>query len=152
MDRRDVRDLIQQPQHPRPVRECLARVLTAAMVAQLFAQGRQPIQIARQLDLAKSTVNYHLSRLGLKAGLGYVGRRVLIEVLGRSGVRASELCDIEIGHVRLHDPDGARFHIPDANTETGIREVQMSLDLVEAVVEHLIGCSGSERGSDPRTI
>ena len=111
--------------------------LTAAMVAQLFAQGRQPIQIARQLGLAKSTVNYHLSRLGLKAGRGYVGRRVVIEVLGRSGVRASELCDIKIGHLRLHDPDGARFHIPDAKTETGIREVQMSLDLVEVIVEHL---------------
>ena len=38
-------------------------------------------------------------------------------------MRASELCDIKIGHVRLHDPEGARFHIPDAKTETGIREV-----------------------------
>jgi hypothetical protein len=111
--------------------------LTAAMVAQLFVQGRRPTQIAEQLGLAKSTVNYHLTRLGLKVGRGYVGRRVVIEILGRSGVRASELCDIEIGQVRLHDPDGARFRIPDAKTETGIREVQMSLDLVEAVVEHL---------------
>jgi len=111
--------------------------LTAAMIAQLFAQGRRPTQIAEQMGLAKSTVNYHLTRLGLKVGRGYVGRRVVIEILGRSGVRASELCDIEIGHVRLHDPDGARFRIPDAKTETGIREVQMSLDLVEAIVEHL---------------
>ena len=52
-------------------------------------------------------------------------------------MRASELCDLKIGQVRLHDPDGARFRIPDAKTETGIREVQMSPDLVEAVVEHL---------------
>jgi integrase len=111
--------------------------LTAAMVAQLFAQGKQPIQITRQLGLAKSTVNYHLSRLGLKAGRGYAGRRVVVEILGRSGVRASELCDMKIGHVRLHDPDGARFHIPDAKTDTGIREVQMSLELVEVIVEHL---------------
>jgi integrase len=111
--------------------------LTAAMVAQLFAQGKQPNQIAKQLGLAKSTVAYHLSRLGLQAGRGYVGRRVVVEVLGRSGVRASELCDIKIGHLRLHDPAGARFHVPDAKTESGIREVQMSLDLVEAIVEHL---------------
>ena len=111
--------------------------LTAAMVAHLFAQGKQPGQIAKQLGLAKSTVAYHLSRLGLKAGRGYVGRRVVVEVLGRSGVRASELCDIKIGHLRLHDPAGARFQIPDAKTESGIREVQMSLDLVEAIVEHL---------------
>jgi integrase len=52
-------------------------------------------------------------------------------------VRASELCDLRIGEVRVHDPDGARFRIPDSKTETGIREVQMSPDLVEAVVEHL---------------
>jgi Phage integrase family len=52
-------------------------------------------------------------------------------------MRASELCDLKIGQVRLHDPAGARFHIPDAKTETGIREVQMSPELVEAVVTHL---------------
>jgi hypothetical protein len=65
--------------------------LTAAMVAQLFAQGKQPSQIAKRLGLAKSTVAYHLSRLGQKAGRGYVGRRVVIEVLGRSGVRERAL-------------------------------------------------------------
>jgi integrase len=59
------------------------------------------------------------------------------EILRRSGARASELCDLRISHVRLHDPEGARFRIPDAKTETGIREVQMSPDLVEAVIEHL---------------
>jgi integrase len=59
------------------------------------------------------------------------------EILGRSGVRVGELCDIRIGQVRLHDPDGARLRIPDSKTETGIREVQMSPDLVEAVIEHI---------------
>jgi integrase len=52
-------------------------------------------------------------------------------------VRASELRDLHIGHVRLHDPDGARFRIPDAKTQTGIREVQMSPDLVAAIAEHI---------------
>lgn len=70
-------------------------------------------------------------------GRGYVGRRVVSEILGRSGVRASELCDLTIGKVRLHDPAGARFRIPDSKTETGVREVQMSPDLAEAVVTHL---------------
>jgi integrase len=111
--------------------------LTAAMVAQLFAQGKPPVKIAKQLRLAKSTVSYHLRRLGLTPGRGYVGRRVVVEILGRGGPRASELCDMKIGHVRVHDPDGARFHIPDSKTETGIREVQMSPDLVEAIVEHI---------------
>jgi integrase len=111
--------------------------LTAARVAHLHRQGGTPAQIAQKLGLAKSTVSYHLSRLGLKVGRGYVGRRVVVEILGRSGVRASELCDIKIGHMRLHDPEGARFHIPDAKTETGIREVQITLDLVEVIVGHL---------------
>ena len=111
--------------------------LTAAMVAQLFAQGKQPVQIAKQLGLAKSTVTYHTRRLRLEPGRGYVGRRAVVEILGRAGPRASELCDMKIGHVRLHDPAGARFRIPDSKTETGIREVQMSPDLVETLVEHL---------------
>jgi Phage integrase family len=73
----------------------------------------------------------------LQPGRGYVGRRVVVEILGRGGPRASDLCDMKIGHVRLHDRDGARFRIPDSKTETGIREVQMSPDLVETVVEHI---------------
>jgi hypothetical protein len=59
------------------------------------------------------------------------------EILGRSGVRVSELCALKIGQLRLHDPDGAHFNIPDAKTRTGIREVQMTPDLVEAVIEHI---------------
>jgi len=110
---------------------------SAAQVAQLLSKGLRPAQIAQQLGLSKSTVSFHLRRLGVDLGRGYVGRRVICEILGRSGVRASELCDLKIGQVRIHDPNGARFRIPDSKTETGVREVQMSPDLVEAVVEHL---------------
>jgi integrase len=110
---------------------------TTALVASLLAQGYGAAQIARRLGLAKSTVSYHVQRLNANAGRGYAGRRVTVEILARSGVRVSELCDLRIGHVRLHDPDGARFRIPDAKTETGIREVQMSPDLMEAVIEHI---------------
>ena len=111
--------------------------LTAAMVGQLFSQGKSSKQIATQLGLAKSTVSYHLSKLDAKPNRGYIGRRVIIEILGRGGPRVSELCDMKIGHVRLHDADGARFHIPDSKTDTGIREVQMTPDLVDAVREHI---------------
>ena len=48
-----------------------------------------------------------------------------------------ELCDMKIGHVRVHDPNGARLRIPDSKTEAGVREVQMSPDLAETVVEHI---------------
>jgi hypothetical protein len=49
----------------------------------------------------------------------------------------SELCELKIGQLRLHDPDGAHFNIPDEKTHTGIREVQMTPDLVEAVIKHI---------------
>jgi integrase len=111
--------------------------LTAAMIAQRFSQGHSAQQISTELRLAKSTVSYHLRRLGLQAGRGYVGRRVVVEILARGGPRASEVCDIKIGHVRVHDPAGARFRIPDSKTETGVRAVEMSADLVEAVIEHI---------------
>jgi len=110
---------------------------TTRLVAHLLAQGNRPAQIAKQLGVARSTVSWHLRRLNANVGRGYVGRRVVCEILGRSGPRVSELCDMRIGHVRLHDKDGARFRIPDAKTETGVREVQMTPDLVEAVIDHI---------------
>jgi len=124
--------------------------LTAAMVAQLFSQGRSAKQIADQLGLAKSTVSYHLSKLGLKVGRGYIGRRVVVEILGYCGPRVSEACDIKIGHVRLHDPDGARFRIPDSKTETGIREVQITDDPAETIARHLdrLRLMGAPTGPD----
>ena len=67
----------------------------------------------------------------------YVGRRAVVATLGGAGLRASELCDVRLRDVRLHDPTGARFRIPDAKTEAGIREVEISPDLVEEVVAHL---------------
>jgi integrase len=119
-------------------------------VARLIAAGRRPKDIAAELGLAKSTVNFHLARLGVDQASVYLGRRAVVEILGRSGVRASELCDLRIRDVRLHDPDGARFRIRDAKTEAGVREVQMSPDLVEAIVEHLdrLGRAGLPTGPD----
>jgi integrase len=111
--------------------------LKAAIVAQRFAQGETPRQIAQALGLSKSTVSYHLRRAGANVGRGYIGRKIVCEILGRSGVRVSELCELKIGQLRLHDPDGAHFNIPDVKTHTGIREVQMTPDLVEAVIEHI---------------
>jgi integrase len=111
--------------------------LMTARVAHLLAQGYRPVQIARRLGCARSTVSFHLRLLGVEAGRGYAGRRVAVEILGRSGVRVSELCDLRIGQVRLHGSDGGRFRILDSKTETGIREVQMTPELSAVVREHL---------------
>lgn len=110
---------------------------TQAQVARQTATGHRPSDIAADLGLTKATVSFHLNRLGAPAPIGYLGRRAVIEILARSGVRASELCDLRLRDMRLHDPNGARFQIRDAKTDAGIREVQMTPDLVEAIVEHL---------------
>jgi integrase len=106
-------------------------------VRHLLEKGYRPRQIARRLGVAQGTVSFHLRRLGVRVGDGYCGRRVIVEILGRSGVRVSELCDLRIGQVRLHGRDGGRFQILDAKTETGIREVQMTPELAAAVSEHI---------------
>ncbi|MQA75241.1 MAG: tyrosine-type recombinase/integrase [Solirubrobacterales bacterium] len=54
-----------------------------------------------------------------------------------TGHRVGELCELRIGQFRLHDPAGARLRIPDAQTEAGVREVQLSPDLSEQLVIHL---------------
>jgi integrase len=66
-----------------------------------------------------------------------VGRGAIVSTLGYSGVRVSELCDLKIGQLRLHNPERARFLIPDAKTETGIREVEMSPELVKLILAHI---------------
>jgi integrase len=125
---------------------------TATLVAHLLAQGKRPKQIATALGVNTSTVSWHLSHMGANVGRGYVGRRVICEILGRSGVRVSELCDLRIGQARVHDPDGARFKILDAKTESGVRDVEMTPDLVEVVIEHIdqLRRAGHQTGpSDP---
>lgn len=110
---------------------------TATAVAQLAAKGLSAGQIAEEVGRAKSTVTYHLRNLGADIGRGYVGRRVACEILGRCGPRVGEVQDLRIGHVRLHGKDGPRFRIPDAKTEAGEREVEMSPVTAEAVREHI---------------
>jgi integrase len=122
---------------------------TTRLVGHLLAQGMRPIQIAKRLDLARATVSWHLRRLGATVDAGYAGRRAICEILGRGGVRVSELCELRIGQLRLHDPHGAHFDIPDSKTETGRREVQMPPDLVEAVVEHLDRLQRAGRPTGP---
>jgi integrase len=121
----------QDPQLSEQVRQVASQRpdSTAGRVAAGVIAGKRPSQIARELNLTKQTISFHLARLDVPIANDYLGRRAIVTTLGGSGVRVSELCDIRIGHLRLHDPDGARFRIPDAKTEAGIREVQMSPDL-----------------------
>jgi integrase len=123
------------PSAPRKVRASSGE--TATKVAAFLSRGMSQRDIATELGLAKSTVNWHARRLGVHKPVPYAGRALIVRVLGYSGVRNTELCDMRIRHVRLHDRAGARFHVPDSKTESGIRVVEMSPDLVEAFVDHL---------------
>jgi integrase len=109
---------------------------TAHKVAEMLTRGMSQDAITAALGRTKATVNWHARRMSV-VGAPYAGRAFIVRVLGYSGVRNSELCDLRIGNVRLHDRGKARFHIPDAKTETGIREVEMSPDLADAFVTHL---------------
>jgi len=106
-------------------------------VARLAAAGKRPAQIAAELSLSRATVTYHLRRLGIDLGRGYVGRRVICELLGRAGLRVSEVCDLKIGRVRIHDAEGIRLRIVDAKTAAGERIVEGTPELAEIIVEHI---------------
>jgi integrase len=108
----------------------------AHKVAGMLTRGMSQDAIATALNRSRATINWHARRMSV-TGERYDGRAFIARVLGYSGVRNSELCDLRIRHVRLHGKDGARFNIPDAKTETGIRVVEMSPDLAEAFVAHL---------------
>jgi integrase len=110
---------------------------SAIAVAELAAQRLRPGEISERLGLSKGTVTYHLRRLGVKSGRGYAGRRAICELLGRGGVRVGELCNMRIGDVRVHDPSGARFEVPESKTEAGERQVEMTPALAKAVAEHI---------------
>jgi len=109
---------------------------TAQKVAEMLTRGMTQEAIARALGRSKATIYWHARRMSV-AGARYAGRAFVVRVLGYSGVRNSELCDLRIRHVRLHGAGGARFLIPDSKTESGIRSVEMSPDLAEAFVGHL---------------
>ncbi len=122
---------------PTPVGATASPGGSAEKVGRLASLGKRPVQIAEELGLSKSTVSYHFRRLQIDQGRGYVGRRIVCEILGRAGLRVGELCDLRIGRVRLHDPEGARLRIVDAKTEAGERVVEVTPDLAEVIREHI---------------
>lgn len=95
------------------------------------------IHIAADLGLSRATVTYHLQRMRYSDPGFYEGRRAIVATLGGSGVRVNELCAIRIRELRLHAASGAQFRIPDAKTEAGAREIQVSPDLLEEIIAHV---------------
>lgn len=110
---------------------------TPAKVSERWIAGMRPVDIAADLGRVQQTISGHLVRLRAEGPAVYIGRRAIVATLGGSGVRVSELCDIRIRDLRLHAASGSHFRIPDAKTEAGIREIQVSPDLLEELVLHI---------------
>lgn len=124
--------------------------LTTRLVELHLRRGRRPSQIAADLRLARSTVSWHLRRLGAAPGQGFVARRVVCELLGRAGLRSSELCGLRIGDLWLDARAGAHLRIRESKTDAGVREVQLSPALVDVIRDHLerLRAAGLPDGTD----
>jgi integrase len=123
---------------------------TAQAVALRLSEGKRQKQIVAELGVAPGTVHFHVRKLGaVRVGV-YVGRKAIVCTLGRSGLRNGELSDIRIGNLRVHGPDGARLHILDSKTETGIRVVEISPYLAEVLIAHIarLRNAGSDTGPE----
>jgi len=60
-----------------------------------------------------------------------IGRRPMIAVMGKAGLRVSELCQLRWRAVDIHHE---RLVIEQAKTEAGKREVELTLDVVEELL------------------
>jgi integrase len=63
-----------------------------------------------------------------------LGRRTMLATLGLSGLRISELVDLRVVNVDLH---GARFKLPDSKTAAGIREVEITMFLLDELFSYV---------------
>ena len=124
---------------------------TRARVAHLLAAGHPPSYIAERLGIAKATVSFHVRRLTGHDAVPYIGRRAIVETLARTGLRVGELCDLRIRDIRIHDPNGARLNVRTAKTDAGIREVQLTPALVEALIDHLDRLHRAGQATGPDT-
>ncbi|MHB8695804.1 MAG: tyrosine-type recombinase/integrase [Solirubrobacteraceae bacterium] len=63
-----------------------------------------------------------------------IGRRPMLATLGLSGLRISELVDLRVATVDLHR---ARFKLPDSKTAAGIREVEITMFLLDELFTYV---------------
>jgi integrase len=60
-----------------------------------------------------------------------IGRRPMIGLMAKSGIRVTELCQLRWRDVDVHHK---RLVIRDAKTDAGVREVDLTLDLMEELI------------------
>jgi integrase len=99
-----------------------------AVARALRDQGVQWKEIARRLGVAEATAIYYAQRHARKR---LSPRRTIIACLAGSGLRNTELCQIDV-----RDVDFAHGHInvADAKTEAGVRKVDLSPMLLDELL------------------
>lgn len=74
------------------------------------------------------------------------GQRAFFATLCLAGPRISELCDATIGDLDL---DGGRLRIPDAKSEAGVRDVDLTAFLLDELVAHVAEAERLGRPTGP---
>lgn len=110
---------------------------TRSVVREKLSMGMRPSVIAAELELSKSTVSWHMSRMPASAPPVYRAHLVVCELLARTGLRVGEMRALRIADVLLDATTGAHLRVTDSKTEAGVRDVQLSPRLVAVLSEHL---------------
>ena len=63
-----------------------------------------------------------------------LGRRAMVATLGLAGQRVSEMLDLRVSNVDLHR---SRFKLPDSKTPAGVREVEITMFLLDELFAYV---------------
>lgn len=137
----ELADLIEAAGTPRPLQRQRPHVVARAeLIVRLRDEDGLPWKaVARRARVAESTAIYNYQEAKRRhAGLGFDEDRaaadaVFVLVLAGTGLRVTELCDLNVGDVDLRH---AKLQVLDSKTEAGVREVYLTDRLVNAITTY----------------
>ena len=137
----ELADLIDAAGTPRPLQRQRPHVAARAeLIVRLRDEDGLPWKaVARRARVAVSTAIYNYQEAKRRqAGLGFDEDRaaadaVFVLVLAGTGLRVTELCDLDVGDVDLRH---AKLQVLDSKTEAGVREVYLTDRLVDAITTY----------------
>ena len=137
----ELADLIEAAGTPRPLQRQRPHVVARAeLIVRLRDEDGLPWKaVARRARVAVSTAIYNYQEAKRRqAGLGFDEDRaaadaVFVLVLAGTGLRVTELCDLDVGDVDLRH---AKLQVLDSKTEAGVREVYLTDRLLAAITTY----------------
>jgi integrase len=137
----ELADLIEAAGTPRPLQRQRPHVAARAeLIVRLRDEDGLPWKaVARRAQVAESTAIYNYQEAKRRlAGRGFDEDRaaadaVFVLVLAGTGLRVTELCDLDVGDVDLRH---AKLQVLDSKTEAGVREVYLTDRLVNAITTY----------------